>query len=1453
MAKHKFRTLEELYGVSEEVSQPKITPVLKGGYRIQGPADDAESVIQLTMGSCGTEKGFSGHFSSGKLNTRAESGICNVCATLCSSCMHFDRVASLVGKMTEFSDEGCQEKIASRCFFNDAELLSPCKSNASDDQQHTSSETSNLLSGCSSHESFSENAESKVILRASHTSEDIEMGQPLAEDSGLPNPSTFHGNIIFSNQHKNQNDLECPGDDISCISRADGPVGDHNGEGDRKNVSYSSASVNSSPIAVATVNVEPTSHCLVSSHRGEELELKSEFTKESMRKTAGLSNKLDPSEISYLRGVYAGPSPTSRKGEPSECSGKQVESSSARVAVATSSFGGQMPDKKEHSEKSCALLETSSAQKGPLQSQLVDDNVKSDVLEYEVKVCDICGDAGLEELLATCTKCSDGAEHIYCMRIKLEKVPGRGWMCEECMAKEETQKEMKCTIGFLKGSSLNQTRKNSGNSSTSKFENFLEFESMDSTVSRSRTKSLDSAPQFSAKRPADSLETVPVTKKRTLETLTRPTKVPSPHKKDILSRDSSFRNLCKGKVKQAHETSFGDNSSNNTLQSACLPTVSDYKSQKIPQQLQMSRGSLLKSNSFHILDANLKVKLPEKAVLQKQKFTRETDTSDMKKGIGRMMSKSLSFNGVGSKHLNVAQSKVKMFSSNFSHVEDLKRLRHAKQNSLQRDHKSKSYNPHMISPVAGSGDSAPTTDKKTASRGETVLAHSSGTTCNELRSMQFHRNSNNSSEPTSRLAPKDLKCSHGQGVSGAKRSALCLSDVDKDPSPRMSDSSHEPKLNRGIPEVVLTSSSSLTINRHNCNPGAILQDQSSQTGKSSNQEEQSRVICSFSQPRLKISVGSRSAHCHRCKGIGHSRESCPTMSSQVPILDAGNSKEVNKSSKMGDVAKADIVGKDELHKRSRCPNQSDELSMSSSNVNSKVSSSDYLSRHSSWLVNLFSADETNGQQIRVAKDVRWHVEHNTQAANMIKVENSNSVVPSDERLYVRDVPRLASTVSFPSRISAVPELDYIWQGGFEVHRIGRLSSHYTGIQAHLSTCASPKVLEVVHMLPPKIILEEVPRLSTWPAQFMENYATEDNIALYFFAADLESYGRNYKSLLEWMIKNDLALKGNLKGIELLIFSSKLLPEKSQRWNALSFLWGVFRVRRVNNSEHVPTSHIQVSVPCLNILPSDQDLSITTSGQLFESRSATNVAPQELRCINSGRTSFDQKPSRVNTISCSSAPIGEQFSNDMLQTNISLNEHRGCEGRVEVDPKLCLQARGEHRSEGMKVEEKTECERAQSDFCGMYEYNTARDAKYLGNGYPSGVSDPHCSFPVEDQRCQGAHKIEISEKLKMTGGSAFSASGSVDLGLGVKFSQQQVPSIDGEDQAKSGYPNLELSLGAEKKPTKQEMAPSFLGIVNKKSNQDKRQNPESNRKNSDEELSLSLSLGLSFPDRTNARA
>lgn len=257
---------------------------------------------------------------------------------------------------------------------------------------------------------------------------------------------------------------------------------------------------------------------------------------------------------------------------------------------------------------------------------------------------------------------------------------------------------------------------------------------------------------------------------------------------------------------------------------------------------------------------------------------------------------------------------------------------------------------------------------------------------------------------------------HLAGVSGARRSALSFSDVDKDPSARMSDFSHELKPKRGIPEVVLTSSSSLSSNKHKCNHGAIPQDHSSQMGKFCNQEGKSRIIASFNQPRLKIPAGSRSAHGRMCEGIGHSTESCPTMSSQVLIFDAKNS-QVKKNGKMGDVIETAIVERNDFHTRSRCLNQSDEFYMSSSNVNCKVSSSDYQSRG-----NPFSADETNEQEFRVAKDMRRHADENTRVACMIKVENSNSIATSDERLYVRDVPRF-------SQISAVPELDCIWQYG----------------------------------------------------------------------------------------------------------------------------------------------------------------------------------------------------------------------------------------------------------------------------------------------------------------------------------------------------------------------------------------------------------------------------------------
>ncbi|PQM39071.1 uncharacterized protein Pyn_17995 [Prunus yedoensis var. nudiflora] len=207
----------------------------------------------------------------------------------------------------------------------------------------------------------------------------------------------------------------------------------------------------------------------------------------------------------------------------------------------------------------------------------------------------------------------------------------------------------------------------------------------------------------------------------------------------------------------------------------------------------------------------------------------------------------------------------------------------------------------------------------------------------------------------------------------------------------------------------------------------------------------------------------------------------------------------------------------------------------------------------------------NEKENRVVGDAKQHADHYIEAAVSIRENNSNVNLHSEGRPHVRN-----SSNPF-SPAFAVPQLDYIWKGGFEMWRNGRVLGSCDGMQAHLSTVASPKVLEVVPKLPQKMLVEEVPRLSTWPTQFVRNHPTEDNIALYFFAEDLESYRRNYKVLVECMVRDDLALRANVDGVELLIFPSNMLPENSQCWNRMLFLWGVFRGRRVSCSEFMQPS------------------------------------------------------------------------------------------------------------------------------------------------------------------------------------------------------------------------------------------------------------------------------------------
>ncbi|KHN42605.1 hypothetical protein glysoja_018848 [Glycine soja] len=85
----------------------------------------------------------------------------------------------------------------------------------------------------------------------------------------------------------------------------------------------------------------------------------------------------------------------------------------------------------------------------------------------------------------------------------------------------------------------------------------------------------------------------------------------------------------------------------------------------------------------------------------------------------------------------------------------------------------------------------------------------------------------------------------------------------------------------------------------------------------------------------------------------------------------------------------------------------------------------------------------------------------------------------------------------------VPKAD---QGKFQIHNIEGIARTWDAIQAHLSNRASAEVLEVANTnrLSEIIILEELPRLRTWPSQFMRS---QDGMACFSFGVYSEDKRR----------------------------------------------------------------------------------------------------------------------------------------------------------------------------------------------------------------------------------------------------------------------------------------------------------------------------------------------------------
>lgn len=1368
-----------------------------------------------------------------------------MCSAPCSCCMHLNQ-ALMESKAEEYSDENCRLVEDTRYPADEGDG-SYVRGRTCERLKHSDSETSNMPSIFSSHDSLSENTESKQII-----SEKCQDSKCL---EGLD------GSIYCISGASNANLVSCSNQITS----------------DKINISSSSASVSlcapqGSGIA-QSVDMSGSSEIL-SSKYADIPEKLSECCMENV--DSSLTKDREPIIVSGEKSLpdkgefVSGTVEVSQKMYPKSEADADNDVSVAEDGDHKCSAPDGLHEKAEEQDEVLGISVP----------QPEDESDESDFVEHDVKVCDICGDSGRENLLAICSRCSDGAEHTYCMREMLEKVPEGDWFCEECQYAEETAKQR------LEGKSGHKV------SSTS---------------------------QITGKRSSEIMELVAAAKRRALESRTGSPKASSPRRLVPLSRESSFKSLDNGREE--------------------------------PGQSSRRMGTLLKSCSFNNFSSKSRVKLDDD-VPQKQKGGGEhvsKNTETPIKTIGKPMSFKSSNLG------RATESKVKMLSPKSGTAQDLKGSSLAKESGVfDRKSLSRIDRPVGCSTMASSVIS--THNQKLTPHGETV-------------------------KPLAINCNRDFKVNHDGKSSSLSKSVNNISNESSEPqviSEKMSTSVDDTQLD-GLP---------------------LLQETENQVEKTKD---------SYTHRVRSDTDASKSPFCHKCKDFGHATECCTVSVAQEFGTDGSlnavsSPKESHTSNRLKAAIQEALLKRPEIHKKKNLHDQTDQFPPSGTILKCKVSSQDQVEvSASNTLKNSISVVEINARQemlgnstSETSKCLSGNDLKQLKTDFFSQLKKSDSGIPASEKPVVRDLPYHASAnSSVTSENSAIPEYKYIWQGVFEVNGSGMSPDLYNGIQAHLSSCASPKVLDVVDKFLPEISLHEVSRLSTWPSHFHQCGAKEDNIALYFFAKDIESYERHYKGLLDHMIRHDLALKGFFDGVELLIFASNQLPENSQRWNMLFFLWGIFRGRRINHSD----SAKDIALPSLNVAVSNEKdfptavmtLSDTrcspvrineesiACGDIFSELPATSVDQGHIMLSRDfdiketifdqthlgSQVNFDRQDSRISAKSSSRISTnGIQPCPEMNSTGSSLKQkgslsdhglHRGSKPLEEVgiivramtvetkancgisvkqensvssriphvDNQEVLTANStrkdkisertnnnenhrrpkrKEREDGLninveatfqgdlaieavscrlpnvikvehidhsdtvmdasaagcqemprnkidgKLEDTDSSSKLQSGFSGIYGCysSVARDS--LNGSSASLVNDFGSAYSVEDKGCKEAcdEKI-IHEDLGTTEKTFFpiDTHNTNDSRLVLDSMSLKGPHWSG-DQFEVGIPRLELALGGEMEQSLEGTRPFFAGIADKKSNQEKTPDCLEAEQEDGDSVAASLSLSLSFP-------
>ncbi|XP_006663990.1 uncharacterized protein LOC102710931 isoform X2 [Oryza brachyantha] len=834
----------------------------------------------------------------------------------------------------------------------------------------------------------------------------------------------------------------------------------------------------------------------------------------------------------------------------------------------------------------------------------------------DVKVCDICGDVGEEERLAVCTRCNDGAEHIYCMKVMMEEVPEGEWLCEECKNELEFDKEKKkleksqLKVGASKGQFFERKPDKIANASSNSYddeasESFQGKNSKLDTALKNKSsengvkdedgdnKELNSTNQcnnITMKRKDEGAEIISSIRQSIPERCGLSMGV-EPRKRLPLSRESSFRlDVVKGKQ--------------STTQ---VPTSLAFDAAKnLGPPL---RGQFSKSTSFN------NSKVPKVKQLVNEVPPKPNNLKD---------------------HLSYLAKKegpvgILAKSPFFKKPKSCESGNKAKSSLLPLNEESKVMNPPVSHNV--------TSDRVTSILGcPSVTASMTNQASSKEESKAQHLATGNNMGDSN-----NLSITHGQGG----RCSLGYSEVNKQPLAKAPGS-----------KIVSSAEKSSSI------LGSGVQRKVIQNTDPAHQDDKANDPTSLRPGAISSNLTMR---CQRCNEAGHYTQFCSvdkiSLSAVKPVGERNmkdSSAKRNKTSEATNMISADkaafrsVDQSENILKWGPCHNPTyrpkDPLSTSFGHV--KKPSQLY--------------GRTGEQDIRNTSNSRG----STDCSKLKPNECQPVSVMAGRFVYdsftmpdsLVDKSNQVLIPGYGSKVSTVPELDFIWQGGFELRRTGRSPELCDGFQAHLSCSASPKVLEVAKKFPSKVQLEELPRLNSWPRQFQENGPSYENIGLFFFARDTDSYENHYSKLVENMLKNDLALRGTIETAELLIFPSNILSKNFQRWNMFYFLWGVFRVRKKGQMNIPPGVTLSTCKPNLN-MDVDQSISILTSdhslsegqnnGDKSDHDLVKSVPCEDYQCPQTtGNPCADNQCPQTTGTDPQGCSNGENISNQPLRRNES---------------------------------------------------------------------------------------------------------------------------------------------------------------------------------------------------------